>query len=126
MAPVDTSSRPRAMLPRSCRLASLIRSLRGRLSVMGTSKIPPCPLVHISQVSSGFAQLIERAFSDCGRQGAIDRSRHPFLIAADVDESAVADPLLKFHRPRGEAMLYVDLLRLISREGDVNTRKCAR
>src|SRR6185295_16994673 len=104
MAAVACAARPSAMVPRSWRLASLMCSLRERLSA-GVSAMmePSLPLsVDIALIAASLGQGLQFNATSIGisrprlgqdtSEHLLDIPRHSLFIAADVEVGAIGDP----------------------------------
>src|SRR6185437_12392734 len=92
--------------------------------------------VDVALIASGLRQLLELAaagvFITLCRLGenfdehGIDVLRHALFIAADVNMRAILYPAREFGATLPQAMLNIDLFRLVARERNIDLREIAR
>src|SRR5580698_6745388 len=76
-------------------------------------------LLHRSKVLSGMFQGSVGALGDDVQQGEFDVLGHARGVAADVEVGTTFEPLVESSAMHLHAVLNVDLLRLIAREGSI-------
>src|SRR6185437_8602852 len=137
MAPVETSANPSAMVPRSCRLPSLMNSFLVRLSSVMVAVLwrgfGSRASIHVALVAAGLRELFQLGatgfvvaaggFREDTSEHDVNVARHALLVAAHVDVRAVLDPFEQLGAVLPQPLLHVDLFRLIARKGDVDARQ---
>src|SRR5260370_39675415 len=128
MAPVTSARSPSSSVPRRYALASLMRSTReGSFAEFMERRRGS---VDVLNVAAAFFELAHRGFGGIGHkpphvgerpnQGFPHVLRHVLGVAADVEIRAVVEPIDEIAPRVPHAMLHVDLLGRIAREGEID------
>src|SRR2546423_1313482 len=133
MAPVTLARSPSSSVPRKYALASLMRSTReGSLAELMESG---CSSINVLQVAAALFELAHRGFRGFGRKPFHVAQRphqsrahvlgHPLCVAANVKKRPRVPPFDEIAPRFPHAMLHVDLLQRVAREGKVDARQRA-
>ena len=97
---------------------------------LATKRLPWEPFsfirsVHVASVTSFVGQALQGLLTEHFAQHPVDTAGHALQAAADVQGRALVDPAPQFIRRFMQAVLDIDLLRLVAGEGQVQALQLA-